>query len=279
VSAVACDRKKSARSANLLHLDFAGEVKEIDERERSIVHVITDSTIDRMGEIVDPYGADLENFKRNPVVLFGHQHHSVGVIPIIGRSAWQKLVGEQWLSKTIFSDATQFARDAWMLAKEGFLRATSIGFNPLKWETKKLKDVELSPANRSKFDPDMETRIYRKWELWEYSLVPVPANPNALARDALETMRDICRSEYAKSMINDALFEQRVCELERCGANVQMKLQALEELVKKIVEKNQSKPEQEKLETAVKNLTQQELEKLARDWTDRAVRRILGKVS
>jgi len=193
-------------------------IKSVNVEERSIVHVITDSTIDRSQEIVDPNGVDKRNYDKNPVVLFGHNYRAMGdQIPIIGRSAWVKQEGESLIAKTIFSDATPLARDAWALAKEGLMPATSIGFIPTGIELAALEDVnDLNPVNRGDFDPKSQVFIFRKWELLEYSLVPIPANPNAVERRALSQALDLSRSDEMRGLLKSALTEKRICELESC---------------------------------------------------------------
>lgn len=193
-------------------------VKSVNVEERSIVHTITDTTIDRAQEIVDPNGVDKRNYEKNPVVLFGHNYRAMGdQIPIIGRAAWVKQEGESLIAKTMFSDATQLSRDAWALAQAGLMPAASIGFLPTGIELAALEDVkDLNPSNRGDFDSKAQVFIYRKWELLEYSLVPIPANPNAVERRALSEALDLTHSEEIRGMLKAALNEKRICELEEC---------------------------------------------------------------
>lgn len=203
-------------------------LKAINVEERSIVHVITDSTIDRSQEIVDPNGVDKRNYDKNPVVLFGHNYRAVGdQIPIVGRAAWVKQEGESLIAKTIFSDATQLARDAWALAKEGLMPATSIGFIPRGIEAAMLEDVkDLNPSNRADYDPKAQVFIFRNWELLEYSLVPIPANPNAVERHALAKALDVTESDEVRGMLKAALDEKRICELEGCKEGMEQRMAA-----------------------------------------------------
>jgi hypothetical protein len=79
---------------------------------------------------------------------------------------WTKKTAEGILSKMQFAK-TQMAEEIFQLYKEGFMRAFSVGFIPKEWTD---GDGEKVPR-----------RTYTKWELLEYSAVPVPANPDALA--------------------------------------------------------------------------------------------------
>ncbi len=39
----------------------------------SMTYVLSDATVDRYGDIIEPTGWMLDNFRRNPIALFGHQ--------------------------------------------------------------------------------------------------------------------------------------------------------------------------------------------------------------
>src|SRR5262249_30668965 len=43
-----------------------------DEGQMSARFVITDNTPDRVGDVIDSRGIYLENFKKNPIALYGH---------------------------------------------------------------------------------------------------------------------------------------------------------------------------------------------------------------
>ena len=265
----------------------------VNEDEKSIVHVITDSTIDRSGEIVDPYTGNVKNYEKNPIVLFGHNYGGTGFgsgaphIPVIGRSAWLKRDGEQWLSKTMFADATDISRDAWNLAKAGFLPATSIGFMPNGEESVKLADLkDLNPPNKADFASDTSVTVLKNWELFEYSLVSVPANPNALERSFIAKALDMSESQYVKGVLTNALNEKRLTELESIPekvkeilervANMDSFMTLLLEDLEERTEKPKSEPE---VVETVARLSQDDLKKLVGDVVRGAVSHMKGKVN
>src|SRR5580704_5637157 len=43
-----------------------------DDGSRTVRFVLSDGSIDRMGDSIDPYGWELTAFRTNPVVLFAH---------------------------------------------------------------------------------------------------------------------------------------------------------------------------------------------------------------
>lgn len=140
---------------------FIGEIKGIDEKEKTITAYISTSKKDRMGESLKAKGADLKPFRKNPVVLFGHKYDE----PPVAKALWTKSDDKGLLSKMQFAE-TQFAQEIFELYKGGFMNAFSVGFLPKKWED---GDGIKQPF-----------RTYTEWELLEYSAVPVPANPEAL---------------------------------------------------------------------------------------------------
>lgn len=137
---------------------------QFEEGERAAVSYITTKDVDRDGEIVEPFGVDLEAYRKNPVVLFGHNYSELP----IGKNLWIKSDDRGLIAKTQYA-SHEFAQKVYEYRKEGMPLAQSIGFIPIKWEDNTDK------ANKS------WSRRYTKWHLLEYSDVPVPANPEAVA--------------------------------------------------------------------------------------------------
>lgn len=127
--------------------------------------VLSDATVDRYGDIVDPSGWVLGNFKKNPIALFGHS----GGFPI---GTWSniRVEGEKLIGRLNLAAKGTSARldEIISLVEQGILRAVSVGFRPLKSE----------PIDAEK---PWGAQRYVRQELLETSLVSVPANPAALA--------------------------------------------------------------------------------------------------
>jgi HK97 family phage major capsid protein/HK97 family phage prohead protease len=128
--------------------------------------VLSDNSVDRMGDVIEQ-NWDLAPFKKNPIALFNHDRDQVigsweGV-----RVAGDRLLGKLKLAAEGTSELVDTVRK---LIAQKILRATSVGFVPLKKE--KLKD------DASEYWGPFR---YLKSELLEASLVSVPANPNAVA--------------------------------------------------------------------------------------------------
>ena len=132
--------------------------------------VLSDATVDRYGDIVEPAGWDLQRFRQNPVALWDH-----GKDPTIGRKPigrWEdvrvergKLLGRL---VPVPPGPDQAVNGVVTSLQSGFLRAVSVGFLP-----------KVPPEPIDKNNPYGGQR-FKKQELLETSLVAVPANPAAI---------------------------------------------------------------------------------------------------
>jgi len=57
----------------LIVKQYDSETKAV-ENERSLTVTITTNAVDRSGDIVEPNGVNMKNFKKNPVVLMSHNY-------------------------------------------------------------------------------------------------------------------------------------------------------------------------------------------------------------
>ena len=150
-------------------------VRQIDRDERSLVVTVSTRARDRIGDLLEPDGAQLDAYRKNPIVLWAHSY----TLPPIARSLWVKVEDDRIIAKPQFA-RTAMAEEIFQLYAEGFLNAWSVGFVPLESEPL----VSDAPDGRRLFTG---YRI-KRWELLEYSAVAVPANPAALTH-ALRTGR------------------------------------------------------------------------------------------
>jgi len=123
---------------------------------------ISTPSVDRMGDTIAIDGWHLDAYRKNPVVLWGH---FAGSLPI-GRATAVYVEGNRLIAEMRFSQ-TEEARAVQAQVDEGVLRATSVGFAPLKF----------SFARDSKRPLGID---FVEQELLEFSVVSVPANPEAL---------------------------------------------------------------------------------------------------
>jgi len=144
------------------------EVKEIAPRVLEFIGSTEDQ--DRVGDVVMADGWRLDEYKKNPVFLWSHNYND----PPIGKATkvWVEDKKLKFHIKFADKDTYEFADTVYKLYKGGFLRASSVGFMPIKSEPIEVKDEDTMMSQPTR---------YLEQELLELSGCPVPANPNALA--------------------------------------------------------------------------------------------------
>lgn len=150
---------------------------------------ITTNSVDRHGDILEPAGADLKQFLKNPVFLWAHEYRALP----IGKATKITRKDDRIEAEILFAD-TKFAQEVYELYRQGFLKACSVGFLPLAWDV--ITDAE------GKF----KGYHVKKWELLELSAVPVPANPDALA-NALNNEEIVISAKGLAKSLRRAIVE------------------------------------------------------------------------
>jgi HK97 family phage prohead protease len=123
--------------------------------------VMSDESVDRVGDVIRAKGWDLQDFQKNPVALWGHNHDKpIGVWENV-RVAGKRLVGRLKLAKQGTSAEIDTIRS---LVEQRIIKSVSVGFQP----------VDAKPLKSGGYE-------FISQKLHECSLVAVPANANALA--------------------------------------------------------------------------------------------------
>lgn len=154
----------------LRHLDasvrasFDTEIK-AEGDTRSLTFVISTANVDRMGDTIAAEGWKLDAFRKNPVVLWAHDSSSLP----LGKASKVWVEQGRLMATAEFtpSGMARFNDTVFDMLKGGFLSATSVGFSPLKYA------FTDDPQRRFGID-------FLEQELLEFSVVPVPANAEAL---------------------------------------------------------------------------------------------------
>ena len=179
----------------------------INKSERSTVDYISTKAVDRDGDIVVPNGAILDHYRKNPVVLFGHNYNDLP----IGKSLWIKKDEKGLISKTQYAKH-QKAEDIFQYRSDGFPMAKSIGFIPLSVvEEADFDGLDLKALELTKEDLKGASRVYPEWLMLEYSDVPVPSNPEALQ---LAISKGVITMEEAKEASERKAFVVEIIEPE-----------------------------------------------------------------
>lgn len=172
------------------------------------VAVASTDVKDRHGEHVNQEGWLLSNFKKNPVLLWAHDHSEIAVGNARNIFIERKNGAPRLVFTPDFHEHTDKARALKALYDEGRLNSFSVGFMP--------------------FDFDGATSTYNKQELLEISAVNVPANPEAMMlaykslkaagiKDTTITELGITQEEkgaIADELAADAMQEQKMEAME-----------------------------------------------------------------
>lgn len=145
----------------------------IDERLMAARAIINTPREDREGDIIVPNGVHLENFRKNPVVLW---EHGLGEItrPIAkcqhpdGNLALE-VEQDQITATSYFTDKVLESLQIFHLISEGLVRATSVRAVPIKSSTRRTSNDGIGI-------------VLEEWELIEWSWGALGVNPDAVAR-------------------------------------------------------------------------------------------------
>jgi len=146
------------------------EVKNVNEETRVIRGIATTPSPDRMGDVVEPLGIQF----KNPMPLLWQHRHDMPVGKV--RFFPPTEDGIEFEAEILRFENPPGLRartdEAWESVKSGLVAGVSIGFRPIEYEP-------------------MRSGGYRftKSEVYELSLVTIPAQPDAvIARDASEML-------------------------------------------------------------------------------------------
>ena len=145
----------------------------VDRAAMSAQAVISTATIDRVGDLLIPRGCRLENYAKNPIVLWAHGLE--GITQPIGTSlspdgelavsvSETEVKATSWFSQKSLESAQIFE-----LIDEGIIRATSVRETPLQ------SCIHHDPNGG-------DVLIVEEWELEEWSWCAIGINPDAVAK-------------------------------------------------------------------------------------------------
>jgi uncharacterized protein len=191
------------------------KIKEVNEQNYTIRAIISSGQPDRQGEIVDQASWNLEEYKKNPVVLWAHDHSQ----PSIGK-AIEIFVNTDGMLEAEIQFAVKeyaFAETIFKLYTGGYMCAFSVGF---------VSD---------NYDEANGFRILKNNTLYEFSAVNVGADALALAKT-----KGIDVSFFEKKQIVEK--EGRVLSSKSRGI-IEKAKSALDEVLTADSEKDLKKPD------------------------------------
>lgn len=155
-------------------------------KNRQAEFVISTEAVDTYDTVFKLDGWELERYVKNPIVAYGHRTWSDNPDMIIGTSE-VRVEGDQLIGKVTFEpeDVNPTAETIWRKVQAGTLRMASVGANVKEWRYGDAQKGE-NPG----------VIYFTRTELYEWSIVPIGSNPDALKR-SVQTVEEI-RAELAK---------------------------------------------------------------------------------
>ena len=171
--------------------DSEAVFQEVDEQRMAARFIVSTETPDRSGDVVISKGCipTLDNYRRNPVVFFGHHEFHQYQLPIASSTSPD---GEfsftpedrQITSWAYFHGKTPESTQVFHLVAIKALNTASLGFNPLEAERmprRKGGDYYERGASGKKPYRGMPGWLFRVYDVIEWSIVGIPDNSEAIA--------------------------------------------------------------------------------------------------
>lgn len=158
--------------------------------------VVSTGAWDAHGERIDVDGISFKDYKKNPVVLWGHDGFNLPIART--EKIWKE--GGKLMARAKFYLKDQFANKVYNYIVDGFLNAVSIGGMVEEWGNDGLTISKLN--------------------MKEFSVVTIPANPEAIVAsksltDTEKTELDQLAKDYAYNMIAKSQKNSIAKEIER----------------------------------------------------------------
>jgi len=144
-----------------------------DEATSTYKFVMTKQVPDRGNSIVHIDGVQTKNFINNPIVLYNHNLN----LPI-GRVKSIYIEDKSLIGEVEFHRLTPTSVEVSDMVEAGYLKTVSIGFLPMKLKVLPITKEQLDSGEY--YETSKFATHFEKSELFELSVVTVPAHPSAL---------------------------------------------------------------------------------------------------
>lgn len=170
--------------------------------EGEVEFVVSTNALDAHGERIDVDGIDIKDYKKNPVVLWGHDGFN---LPIAKATKIWKESGKL-MARAKFYLKDDFARKVYEYIVDGYLNAVSIGGMVKEWGEDGMTIKALN--------------------MKEFSVVSIPAN-----QEALVASKSLDGNQKAELRALGNAYARKLLESEAGQTEVQKNIETLETLV------------------------------------------------
>src|SRR3990167_5032253 len=168
-------KSRDGQYVRLMGEDIRTEIRQINKDKLQVEFIISSYRRDDYGTRFDPMGADLSQYKLNPIVLYRHMRDggeytlpiARGLIETLSIDADEKM---HMVAEFTPEETFPFGFQVYKLVRDGFLNMASVGAQILEEELIEEGEEGLK----------VKTIVFTKWKLFEWSVVPIGANNDAL---------------------------------------------------------------------------------------------------
>lgn len=196
-----------------MHIKADGLIEKASRlKEGEVEFVVSTNAWDAHGERINVDGIDIKDFKKNPVVLWGHDGFNLPIAK--ATKVWKE--GGKLMAKAQFYMKDEFAAKVYNYILDGYLNAVSIGGMVQEWGSDGLTITKMM--------------------MKEFSVVSIPANQEALVAsksfdgNQKAELRALANA-YARKMLTD-------------GNEIKNDIQVLKTLVATLEELSFAEPEE-----------------------------------
>lgn len=175
--------------------------------EGEVEFVVSTNALDAHGERIDVDGIDIKDYKKNPVVLWGHDGFNLPIAK--ATKVWKE--GGKLMARAKFYLKDEFARKVYDYIADGYLNAVSIGGMVQEWGEDGITIKSLL--------------------MKEFSVVSVPANQEALVANKSLSGEQTAELRALGNAYARKLLAQDEGELMREIRSLKSLVATLEELV------------------------------------------------
>ena len=209
------------------------EVKSSNEDKREVTAIASSEKIDRDGDIVRVDGINIKEYKKNPVVMFAHDHNSLPIAK--ATRIWKE--DKNLMVKMQFTtpEENSMGDTVYKLIKGDYLKSLSIGFRP-NWDSA----IRLEKSKGWDF---------KSSDLYEISIVPIPANAAAVVQS----------KGIQKALADNVIDDIELKEFELYLSDIKLPDVEMDELMEEIENNKKETNEQvEKIEQTIETLSKED---------------------
>jgi phage head maturation protease len=132
--------------------------------------ILSDESVNSYGFRILTAGINLQQFKKNPVMLFNHRSWGENYSGPIGKWENIRVEDNKLMADAIFDENDELAQKIKLKVEGGFIKGASIGFSTIE------TSVETSVITKGQTRPTVTKAL-----VYEASIVDLPGNMSALA--------------------------------------------------------------------------------------------------